>query len=270
MSRVTVRSFIAWGDNCEDPLVEAVHHGPGSGPAPLGASSLVRTVAGASLAAGVAMAGTCASILCRAGRRGVAASLLWWWLLVYALLQTSVLPSRVAVAFNLPPEAWANHAAAAVGEFMYAWLIFGVAVRLYGDPCAGFPELRDAVGWVLLLSFVRSSGVDLYQLWARRQLPRARAPCARQSQGRGHGAACMAMSDLLIKKRHRCDDCADNPSLNAGCAICLMDFEEGAKLIQLPCRHAFHSKCIRKWLKQSNRCPLCMCDVPDAHKEHNS
>jgi len=42
------------------------------------------------------------------------------------------------------------------------------------------------------------------------------------------------------------------------CAICLEDFVESEKLRELPCKHAFHSRCIDPWLlKNKKSCPLC-------------
>lgn len=59
----------------------------------------------------------------------------------------------------------------------------------------------------------------------------------------------------------------DNNSSNDGfmrredddlCAICLETYEDGDSLTGLPCRHSFHTQCIRPWLSgKSALCPMC-------------
>ncbi|KAJ3263274.1 hypothetical protein HDU77_010972 [Chytriomyces hyalinus] len=46
------------------------------------------------------------------------------------------------------------------------------------------------------------------------------------------------------------------------CAICIDEFDVGAKVRELPCHHQFHSHCIDPWLLRHNRlCPICKQDV---------
>lgn len=46
------------------------------------------------------------------------------------------------------------------------------------------------------------------------------------------------------------------------CAICLDMYEEGEVLTGLPCRHSFHTHCIRLWLSgKSGLCPICKGEV---------
>lgn len=50
------------------------------------------------------------------------------------------------------------------------------------------------------------------------------------------------------------------------CAICLEQFHARDLIRRLPCNksHIFHSLCLLKWLKNNDRCPLCM-DTVSAH-----
>jgi len=42
------------------------------------------------------------------------------------------------------------------------------------------------------------------------------------------------------------------------CSICLNDIDEGEKIGDLACRHAFHLMCLKDWLRRKNSCPLCL------------
>jgi len=41
------------------------------------------------------------------------------------------------------------------------------------------------------------------------------------------------------------------------CMVCLCDFEDRQECRRLPCRHAFHRKCVDEWLRRSPVCPVC-------------
>lgn len=51
------------------------------------------------------------------------------------------------------------------------------------------------------------------------------------------------------------------------CVICLSKFELKAKIRPLPCNHAFHAKCVDKWLRANRTCPICR---RDALKTYNA
>jgi hypothetical protein len=55
------------------------------------------------------------------------------------------------------------------------------------------------------------------------------------------------------------------PSTNAShtvtCAVCLEDYDDGDKLVELVCGHLFHDSCIRGWLAKHKLCPMCRHDV---------
>mmetsp|Transcript_48100 Transcript_48100/g.114314 ORF Transcript_48100/g.114314 Transcript_48100/m.114314 type:complete len:393 (+) Transcript_48100:131-1309(+) len=46
------------------------------------------------------------------------------------------------------------------------------------------------------------------------------------------------------------------------CAICLLAVSSADSVTVLPCQHAYHTECARKWLLQTDRrCPTCMADI---------
>jgi hypothetical protein len=38
------------------------------------------------------------------------------------------------------------------------------------------------------------------------------------------------------------------------CVICLTELYDD---MMLPCKHTFHNRCIQKWMKRHNSCPIC-------------
>ena len=45
------------------------------------------------------------------------------------------------------------------------------------------------------------------------------------------------------------------------CIICLENFVNSDKIINLSCLHMFHDECIRKWLIENNFCPICKNEI---------
>lgn len=41
------------------------------------------------------------------------------------------------------------------------------------------------------------------------------------------------------------------------CAVCLESFKVGETLINLPCAHRFHERCLKPWLENNSHCPCC-------------
>ncbi|KAI2504977.1 finger protein [Fragilaria crotonensis] len=41
------------------------------------------------------------------------------------------------------------------------------------------------------------------------------------------------------------------------CSICLVDFDAGDAVRDLPCKHFFHLSCVDNWLRSESTCPLC-------------
>lgn len=47
------------------------------------------------------------------------------------------------------------------------------------------------------------------------------------------------------------------------CPICLTPFQDGRKLMALPCAHLFCQKCITDWLRHDRSCPICLMNPDD-------
>ncbi|RXM94520.1 RING finger protein 122 [Acipenser ruthenus] len=53
------------------------------------------------------------------------------------------------------------------------------------------------------------------------------------------------------------------------CAVCLEDFKVKDELGVLPCQHAFHRKCLVKWLEVRCVCPMCNKPVAGTTEPHH-
>lgn len=51
------------------------------------------------------------------------------------------------------------------------------------------------------------------------------------------------------------------------CSICLGEYEDGEKLVRLPCQHIYHEDCIGSWTTNHTRCPLCNSDLESVTSE---
>lgn len=84
----------------------------------------------------------------------------------------------------------------------------------------------------------------------------------------GSGAPNKSVSNEVIARlpmytyQHCCGNHKSNRECKTkgdltSCTVCQDDFIEDEELTILPCFHAFHTDCIREWLKVSNACPIC-------------
>uniref|UniRef100_A0A3Q2YMX1 RING finger protein 122 n=1 Tax=Hippocampus comes TaxID=109280 RepID=A0A3Q2YMX1_HIPCM len=53
------------------------------------------------------------------------------------------------------------------------------------------------------------------------------------------------------------------------CAVCLEDFKVKDELGVLPCQHAFHQKCLVKWLEVRCVCPMCNKPIAGPPEHHS-
>ncbi len=53
------------------------------------------------------------------------------------------------------------------------------------------------------------------------------------------------------------------------CIICQDKYKLQITCVALPCKHTYHIKCISKWFKTHNTCPMCRNPVPTDNKAYN-
>ncbi|XP_041134263.1 RING finger protein 24 isoform X2 [Polyodon spathula] len=59
-------------------------------------------------------------------------------------------------------------------------------------------------------------------------------------------------------------------NLHEICAVCLEEFKQKDELGICPCKHAFHRKCLIKWLEVRKVCPLCNMPVLQLAQQHSA
>ena len=79
---------------------------------------------------------------------------------------------------------------------------------------------------------------------------------AMQQRTRGTPAEVFSQFDKVIFKKLDTEEQEEDQ-----CSICICEYESGEEVLTLPCKHKFHAGCIRQWLQQSVRCPLCNQEV---------
>ncbi|KAH9557762.1 hypothetical protein CY35_07G101700 [Sphagnum magellanicum] len=75
-------------------------------------------------------------------------------------------------------------------------------------------------------------------------------------------SAVEAMPTIQISHEHLGTDAAQ-------CAVCKDEFEIGAQVRQMPCKHMYHEDCILPWLAQHNSCPVCRYEMPTDDTDYN-
>lgn len=71
--------------------------------------------------------------------------------------------------------------------------------------------------------------------------------------------------EQLLSYRYN-SEVRSSPSDQTSCVICMCDFENKQLLRILPCSHEFHAKCVDKWLKTNQTCPICRASALDCPK----
>lgn len=47
------------------------------------------------------------------------------------------------------------------------------------------------------------------------------------------------------------------------CLVCQCSYEDGDRVMHLPCKHYYHADCIDQWLQRNNTCPVCKASIEE-------
>ncbi|TNV77307.1 hypothetical protein FGO68_gene11254 [Halteria grandinella] len=65
------------------------------------------------------------------------------------------------------------------------------------------------------------------------------------------------MKERAFEKLNEITFDPENNPCEEDCAVCYAAFQKGDQLKRLPCKHEFHTACIKKWYGERDTCPMC-------------
>lgn len=87
-------------------------------------------------------------------------------------------------------------------------------------------------------------------------------PVPRSSWSADRGQPPHLTTSQLMRLRHYTHEGGESDGGGVPCGVCQSGFQNDEVLVELPCKHSFHTACISPWLlTQSNTCPLCRAEV---------
>ncbi|EFH69271.1 zinc finger family protein [Arabidopsis lyrata subsp. lyrata] len=69
-------------------------------------------------------------------------------------------------------------------------------------------------------------------------------------------------SKLVVKSLARKIYKTTTSSTGERCTICLEEFNDGRRVVTLPCGHEFDDECVLTWCETNHDCPLCRFKLP--------
>ncbi|PKI31664.1 E3 ubiquitin-protein ligase BIG BROTHER [Punica granatum] len=74
--------------------------------------------------------------------------------------------------------------------------------------------------------------------------------------------------NLLPTSKYKFADFFARKKFGERCVICQTRYKIGDRQMKLPCKHAYHSECIKKWLSINKICPVCNTEVFGEELKH--
>jgi len=68
--------------------------------------------------------------------------------------------------------------------------------------------------------------------------------------------------EVFVKSKEPTDLEDEDQCSEATCCICLGELRDRDTCCQTACKHVFHKDCLDAWVRQNNRCPLCVQKIP--------
>lgn len=62
-------------------------------------------------------------------------------------------------------------------------------------------------------------------------------------------------------------DDPDDMRTQGQCCVCFEEYTSKKRIVRTPCHHYLHHSCLKLWLRASNSCPICRCNLEEA-SEH--
>lgn len=111
-------------------------------------------------------------------------------------------------------------------------------------------------------------GWCIYQHLPRQQIPHHLLNFSLGDKSFASGSLSRHLVSSFKYKKDIISTPGDDEASDLDCVICLLEFEDGEELQQLPrCKHSFHAPCISMWLYSHSDCPLCREPVEEVGSE---
>mmetsp|Transcript_16775 Transcript_16775/g.27550 ORF Transcript_16775/g.27550 Transcript_16775/m.27550 type:complete len:291 (-) Transcript_16775:87-959(-) len=195
------------------------------------------------------------------------------WVILRVLLQSMSFPLTLYLGTSAPGTSHAGREiststvrvacrklAGALHICSCGWFLVGNVWTLQAESCATTSPYLYRLCLVLIIVFYASLALPyVFGLCLLCCLPFFIASLSHIAEsGLGGRGASQDTINSLQQQQFRP---ASMSKEDAVCVICLGEYEVGEYVRTLPCKHAYHSSCIDRWLIINRNCPLCQRNI---------